>query len=85
MRKSAFGACVALLAMAHSALAQFDKDKKEDGTLSLLFENDIFYATDRDYSNGVQVAWTTGPADNLDWAVNLARAMPSSPTRAKCA
>ncbi len=76
MRKSAFGACVALLALVRPAMAQFDEDKKEDGTLSLLFENDLFYATDRDYSNGVQVAWTTGPADNVDWAVNLARAMP---------
>jgi hypothetical protein len=76
MRNVAFGACAALLALAGPAIAQFDEDKREDGTLSLLFENDLFYETDRDYSNGVQVAWTTGPADNLDWAVRLARAMP---------
>jgi hypothetical protein len=66
------GAGIALLA---AFPAQAD-DGKENGTLSLLFENDIFYATDRDYSNGVQIAWTTGPADNLDWAVRLARALP---------
>ncbi|HEY4124370.1 MAG TPA: lipid A deacylase LpxR family protein [Rhizomicrobium sp.] len=70
------GFTVFTMVSATPAFAQFDTDKKEDGTLSLLFENDIFYKTDRDYSNGVQVGWTTGPADNIDWAVNLARFLP---------
>jgi lipid A 3-O-deacylase len=27
-------------------------------TLSVIFENDLFYHTDRDYTNGVEVTWT---------------------------
>jgi lipid A 3-O-deacylase len=48
----------------------------EKGTISLMFENDIFYHTDRDYTNGVQIAWTSGPKDNWDDAVALARDLP---------
>jgi len=54
-----------------------DKDSdKETGTLSILFENDIFYNTDRDYTNGVQIAWTTPPDKNWDWATETARWLP---------
>ena len=35
----------------------------ERGTLSVLFENDYFFHSDRDYTNGVEFAWTTAPAD----------------------
>jgi hypothetical protein len=46
------------------------------GTLSLLFENDIFYNTDRDYTNGVQIAWTTTPDNTPQFDVDLAHWMP---------
>jgi hypothetical protein len=48
----------------------------ENGTLSILFENDIFYNTDRDYTNGVAIAWTTAPADTPDFAIDIARSVP---------
>jgi hypothetical protein len=48
----------------------------ELGTLSLLFENDIFYNTDRDYTNGVEIAWTTAPDDTPPFAIDLAREVP---------
>jgi hypothetical protein len=66
-------AFVALLFGGH-ALA--DEPDKETGTLSILFENDIFYNTDRDYTNGVQLAWTTPPDDSWDWATKTARWLP---------
>jgi hypothetical protein len=48
----------------------------ETGTLSILFENDIFYNTDRDYTNGVAFAWTTAPENALDLATRTARTLP---------
>ncbi len=48
----------------------------EHGTISVLFENDVFYNTDRDYTNGVQFAYTSGPDDNFDTAVRVARLLP---------
>ena len=48
----------------------------EKGTLSILFENDLFYNADHDYTNGVLIAWTTAPPDTPDWAVRWARVLP---------
>jgi hypothetical protein len=56
------------------ALAQ--PSSAETGTLSILFENDIFYHTDRDYTNGVAIAWTTAPDDTPHWAIDAARLIP---------
>src|SRR5580692_10185032 len=69
---SAFVAVVS----AAPALADDANSDKETGTLSILFENDIFYNTDRDYTNGVQLAWTTPPDENWDFATKVARWMP---------
>jgi hypothetical protein len=48
----------------------------ETGTLNILFENDIFYGTDRDYTNGVMVQWTSPPDDSWDWVTQTARELP---------
>ena len=64
---------VAALALATPALAE---DGTEKGTLSILFENDIFYNSDHDYTNGVLIGYTTAPQDTPDWAVNWARWLP---------
>ena len=48
----------------------------EKGALSFQFENDLFFNADHDYTNGVQLAYTTTPDDTPDWAVNLARMLP---------
>ena len=47
----------------------------EPGAFSVLFENDVFDHSDRDYTNGVQFAYTTGPHET-DWTVNTARFLP---------
>lgn len=70
-------ACATIIAMPFLvAPARADDADKETGTLSILFENDIFYHTDRDYTNGVQIAWTTPPDQNWDLATKTARWLP---------
>ncbi len=48
----------------------------DHGTLSLLFENDLFYKTDRDYTNGVELSYTTASQDTPKLFVDLARLLP---------
>jgi lipid A 3-O-deacylase len=48
----------------------------EKGAFSILFENDIFFNTDHDYTNGVELAYTTAPDDTPNWAENLAHSLP---------
>jgi len=66
----AASAALCFAAPAHAA------DGTEKGTLSVLFENDIFDNTDHDYTNGVLIGYTTAPQDTPDWAVDLARKLP---------
>src|ERR1700742_4359647 len=48
----------------------------EKGAFSILFENDIFDNTDHDYTNGVELGYTTSPNGTPQWAVDAARALP---------
>jgi lipid A 3-O-deacylase len=48
----------------------------EKGTLSFLFENDLFFNSDHDYTNGVELAYTAAPQDTSDWAVRVANWLP---------
>ena len=78
MRRLLSGAALAaflagLLPLAASAA------EPESGALSILFENDIFFKTDRHYTNGVGLAYTTSPQDTAQWAVDLAHALPFFP------
>jgi lipid A 3-O-deacylase len=57
-------------------VARAEEPAKENGILTVLFENDVFYRTDRDYTNGVQLAWTSPSLASGDWAVNLADKLP---------
>lgn len=65
----AFMTCVASSAAATAPIS-------DHGTLSLLFENDIFYRTDRDYTNGVELSYTTATQDTPKLFVDLARLLP---------
>src|SRR3984957_15778859 len=47
----------------------------EKGSFSILFENDIFYNSDHDYTNGVEFSYTTAPNDTPDWAARATRAL----------
>lgn len=54
-------------------------EEAERGTLSLLFENDLFYDTDRHYTNGVRASWLSGPDGTPSWAASAARWFPLFP------
>lgn len=43
---------------------------------SILFENDLFYNADHDYTNGTELSYTTAPDEAPDWAVDAARQLP---------
>jgi len=66
-----------LLALAaQTAAVRGEPVAQENGTITVLFENDIFYHADRDYTNGVQLAWTSPTLAAGDWAVDLADKLP---------
>lgn len=54
-------------------------EEPEAGTLSLVFENDLFYDTDRNYTNGVRASWLSGPDRTPAWALRAARWFPLFP------
>jgi len=60
---------------AQAAAPQTNSPETEKGAFSILFENDIFYNSDHDYSNGVEFAYTTAPNDTPGWAARLTRAL----------
>ena len=65
-----------LPAQAMGVEAQTSAPENGKGAFSLLFENDIFDNTDHDYTNGVELGYTTAPDDTPRWAVDWARALP---------
>ena len=46
------------------------------GAFSIVFENDIFFNTDRDYTSGEQLAYTTAADETPDGLVDFVAAMP---------
>jgi lipid A 3-O-deacylase len=69
-----FLALVAVLATI--SLPAHAEDGTEKGTFSILFENDLFFNTDHDYTNGVELTYTTAPQDTPAWAVRVANWLP---------
>jgi len=55
---------------------QTNPPESERGSFTILFENDLFYNADHDYTNGVEFAYTTAPGDTPHWAVDIARSLP---------
>ena len=49
---------------------------EERGTFSLVVENDVFYGLDRDYTNGLQLSYTTTALDEKCWVCESARVLP---------
>ncbi len=72
---AAFGCALALPAMAQTT-PQTNPPETEKGAFSILFENDIFFNTDHDYTNGVELAYTTAPNDTPQWASDLVHDLP---------
>ncbi|MDE3115142.1 MAG: lipid A deacylase LpxR family protein [Pseudomonadota bacterium] len=68
--------CASLCAVASAHADEPRHDEAERSAFTLLFENDLFFHTDRDYTNGVLAAYTTAPDDTPAWAVDAARSLP---------
>jgi hypothetical protein len=72
-----FGACSAVfIVLSVIAMPAYASSGPEKGTLGFLFENDLFDNSDHDYTNGVELAYTTRLHDTPDWAVRAARWLP---------
>src|SRR5262245_25593665 len=67
----AFG--LALGAVPHGPAAAADPER---GTFNVVFENDLFYGQDRDYTNGVLLSWTSRPNLVPDFLAGTARLFP---------
>jgi len=57
----------------------FAAEKAEKGSLSLVLENDLFYNSDRNYTNGVRVSWLSAEDKTPEWALRLADKFPLFP------
>ena len=78
------GAWLAALAIAVAAawsvaLPAAAADVPRSGVLTVLLENDFFYGSDRDYTNGLGFLWVPVPDSAPDLAVRMARALPWFP------
>jgi hypothetical protein len=60
------------MALACAAARADDAPSQVHGAFSILFENDIFFNTDREYTSGQQLAYTTAPDDTPDVIVDFA-------------
>lgn len=54
-------------------------DVPKTSVLTLMVENDLFYHSDRDYTNGIALAWGPSPEPTPDWALSIARLVPWFP------
>ena len=73
-RNKWLGTIFALAAAAVAASPACADDKH--GSFNLLVENDIFYDTDRDYTSGVEINYTTAPDETPDGLVDFAHWLP---------
>lgn len=79
--RSAILAAGLLLSSGFYALANdvIETEEAEDGTFTFVLENDLFFGLDRDYTNGVQLAWMSEPDKAPVWALKAARLLPFFP------
>ena len=66
----------AMAACAAPAWAQDPSGDASHGAFSILEENDIFFNTDKHYTNGTALAYTTPALSPDDWAVSAADVLP---------
>lgn len=70
----------AFIAMTQSAYAQEERPVADDkGIFSLVWENDKFAGTDRDYTNGVRVSWLSSEENMPRWSRAVANNLPLAP------
>jgi hypothetical protein len=59
--------------------AAFAGERALSGQLSAVFENDVFFRTDRDYTNGVALFWVPFEESAPSWLLRMARWLPWFP------
>ncbi len=62
-----------------TAFPAFSEEAALSGELSIIFENDVFFNTDRDYTNGVALVWAPAGKPAPDWITRIARWIPWFP------
>lgn len=76
MRSSPAGALLLALLAAPAPAAE---PVPTHGTWSVVFENDLFRETDRDYTGGIAFVWLPRETPPPDWFLRTARALPWFP------
>lgn len=76
MKRSCIVSIALVLAFSVAAPSARAASGTEKGTFSILFENDIFDKSDHDYSNGVELTYTTSPQATPNWAIRTANWLP---------
>ncbi|MGA7675188.1 MAG: lipid A deacylase LpxR family protein [Rhizomicrobium sp.] len=69
----AFAAALNVVVMPSQAASGPEPEK---GTFGILFENDWFGNADHNYTNGVELNYTTAPQDTPDWLIDVAHWLP---------
>lgn len=67
------------LAIGIFAYPAFGYEEPKTGTLSVVFENDIFDRYDRDYTGGIEVLWVPTVKQTPNWALSVAHSLPWIP------
>lgn len=78
---SAVRQTVALLVFMACSAAANAESEPDAGIASFVFENDLFYDTDRNYTNGVRASWLTEPDATPAWGRATAQRLPLFPER----
>lgn len=68
MLRSAWALVGALVFFPASLYAAEQQEKDDKGIFNIVWENDIFAGTDRNYTNGVRFAWLSSEEDMPYWA-----------------
>lgn len=58
--------CITLHHSAHAELPVYEPKPRDAGTLSIYFENDLFSGTDRYYTNGTKISYSTADLTNFE-------------------
>lgn len=76
MKTSSFTYLALLAALGISGANAADAPRPEKGTFAILVENDWFYKSDHNYTNGIELTYTTAPQDTPDWLIDTAHWLP---------
>lgn len=79
-----FGKAIAAIAIIPAIVflicfTAFSEEASMSGELSIVFENDVFFHSDKDYTNGIALFWVPTGKPAPGWLTSIARWMPWFP------